>query len=53
LDVKGCLKFFGAVFRVFFVWEKSMLSASRVLSIDKPDGRVLDFDVVDGVKNLD
>ncbi len=25
LDVKGCLKFFGVVFRGVFAWEKSML----------------------------
>ena len=52
LDVKGCLKFLGAVFRGFFVWEKSMLSASGFLSVAKPDGRVLEFGVVDGVENL-
>jgi hypothetical protein len=53
LDVKGCLKFLGAVFRGVFAWEKSMLSASCVLSVVKPDWRVLDFNVVDGVKSLE
>jgi hypothetical protein len=53
LDVKGCLKFLGAVFQGVFAWEKSMLSASRVLSVAKPDWRVLDFNVVDEAENLD
>jgi len=52
LDVKGCLKFLGAVFRVFFVWEKSMLLASHVLSVFRRDWLVLDLGVVDGVENL-
>jgi hypothetical protein len=48
LDVKGCLKFFGVVFRGVFAWEKSMLSALGFLIVVSPDcGRYL-FGVVDG-----
>jgi hypothetical protein len=48
LDVKGCVKFFGAVFRGVFAWEKSMLSALGFLVVVSPDcGRYL-FGVVDG-----
>jgi hypothetical protein len=48
LDVKGCVKFFGAVFRGVFAWEKSMLSALGFLIVVSPDcGRYL-FGVVDG-----
>ena len=53
LDVEGCLKFFGAVFRGVFAWEKSMLSALSCLVVVAPDwGRYI-LDVVDGVENLE
>jgi hypothetical protein len=48
LDVKGCVKFFGAVFRGVFAWTFSMLSALGFLIVVSPDcGRYL-FGVVDG-----
>jgi hypothetical protein len=53
LDVKGCVKFFGVVFRGVFAWEKSMLSALGFLIVVSPDcGRYL-FGVVDGGDCLD
>lgn len=53
LDVKGCLKFFGAVLERFFAWEKSMLLSSGFLSVAKPDEWLSKLDVVYGVNNLD
>lgn len=49
LAVEGCLKVFGGAFSRVFTWSFSMLSASHVLSVAKPDWRVLNFDVVNGV----
>lgn len=53
LDVKGCVKFFGVVFRGVFAWEKSMLSALRFLIVVSPDCGHYIFSVVDGVFFLD
>ena len=53
LDVEGGLKFFGAVFRGVFAWEKSMLSALSCLIVVRLGcGRYL-FGVVDGGVLLD
>ena len=53
LDVKGCLKFFGAVFRGVFAWLKSMLSALGFLIVVSPDyGHYISVNV-DGVECLD
>ena len=49
LAVKGCLKFFGAVFRGVFAWEKSMLSALSCLVVVAPDWGHYILGVVDGV----
>jgi hypothetical protein len=53
LDVEGCLKFLGAVFRGVFAWEKSMLSALRFLIVVSLDCGHYLFDVVDGVEYLE
>ena len=50
LDVKGCLKFFGAVFRGVFAWSFSMLSGLGFLKVSDADGGVLNFFRVDGVE---
>ncbi len=50
LDVKGCLKFFGAVFRGVFAWTFSMLSALRFLIVVESDAGHYIFGVVDGVE---
>jgi hypothetical protein len=48
VDVKGCLKFFGAVFRGVFAWTFSMLSALRFLIVVEGDAGHYLFGVVDG-----
>jgi hypothetical protein len=48
LAVKGCVKFFGAVFRGVFAWEKSMLSALGFLIVVRHPIRRYLFGVVDG-----
>jgi len=48
LAVEGCLKFFGAVFRGVFAWEKSMLSALGFLTTTDVDAGVLIFTVANG-----
>ena len=53
LDVKGCLKFFGAVFRGVFAWTFSMLSVLRFLIVVKVDAGHYLFGVVDGGFFLD
>jgi hypothetical protein len=53
LDVKGCLKFFNGVFRGVFAWEKSMLSALRLLMVINHGYRVLILHGVDGGFYLD
>ena len=53
LDVEGCLKFFGAVFRGVFAWEKSMLWALGFLIVVRLDCGGYIFGVVDGVENLE
>ena len=53
LDVEGCLKFFGAVFRGVFVWEKSMLSRWWFLIVSGPDyGHYISVNV-DGAKSFE
>ena len=53
LDVEGCLKFFGAVFRGVFVWSFSMLLALGFLVVVSPDcGHYISVNV-DGAKNYD
>lgn len=52
LDVEGCLKFFLAVFRGVFAWEKSMVSGLGVLVVVAPDWGRYFLGVVDGVENL-
>ena len=53
LDVKGCLKFFGAVFRGVFAWLKSMLSSLGFLIVVSPDAGHYLFSVIDGGFLLD
>ena len=53
LDVEGCLKRFGAVFRGVFAWEKSMLWALGFLIVVRLDCGGYLFGVVDGVENLE
>ena len=53
LDVEGCLKRFGAVFRGVFAWTFSMLSALEFLVVVSPDYGHYLFGIVDGVDYLD
>jgi hypothetical protein len=53
LDVNVCLKVFGGVFGVIFVWEKSMVSRWVFLVVGSPDCRHYSLGNVDGAKSLD
>ena len=53
LDVNGCLKFFGVVFRGVFVWLKSMLSSIVFLLVVSPDCGHCILCNVDGAESLD
>jgi hypothetical protein len=52
LDVKACLKFFGAVFCGVFAWEKSMLLSLGFLLVLSPDCGCYILCNVDGVSCL-
>jgi hypothetical protein len=53
LDVDGCLKFFGAVFRGVFAWEKSMLSRWVFMVVCSPDCGHYSLGNVDGVESVE
>lgn len=53
INVKGCLKFFDAVFSVFFAWEKSMGSGWVFLIVCSPANGHYILVNVDGVESDD
>lgn len=53
LELKACLKLFGANFNVVFPWEKSMLSRGVFLVVCSPDcGHYISVNV-DGAKSYE
>jgi hypothetical protein len=53
LDVNVCLKVFGAIFDVVFVWGKSMLSRWVFLAVCSPDCGHYSLVNADGVESVD